>query len=89
VLDLHPDRLSAGQRLRVGFARAVAAEPAVVVVEDDPGQPSCAAAVEVVTEAGTAVLVLAADRSRLPAGVPVHTAVAERMGRHRRAAVSR
>lgn len=84
VLDLHPDRLSPGQRLRAGFARAVAAEPAVVVVEDGPGQPSCDAAVAAVTAAGTAVLVLAAERDRLPAGVPVHTAVGERMGRHRR-----
>lgn len=84
VLDLHPDRLSAGQRLRAGLARAVAAEPAVIVVEDGPGSPPCAAAVAEITADGGAVLVLTGDRDRLPASAVVHAVHCEPSGRHRR-----
>ena len=38
-LDLHPDQLSPAQRLRAGMARALAARPDLVVVEDRAGVP--------------------------------------------------
>lgn len=83
LLDLPAARLSAGQRLRAGLARAYAAGPAAVVVEDRAGLPPCAAAVTAVAAAGLAVLVLTDDRGRLPAdGVAAHEAVPVGAGRH-------
>jgi ABC-type taurine transport system ATPase subunit len=76
LLDLPAGRLSPGQRLRVGLARAVAARPAAVVVEDRAGAPPCAAAAAAVAAAGLAVLVVTDDPDRLPASVAaVHRVV--------------
>lgn len=87
LLDLHPDRLSAGQRQRAGLARAVAAGAAAVVVEDLPTQPPCGDAVTAVAADGIAVLLLSQARSRLPAVAAVHDATAVPVARrHRRPA---
>jgi hypothetical protein len=65
ALTLHPDRLSAAQQLRAGMARALAAEPDLVVVEDRAGMPSCGPAVA--AAAGlVAVLVITDDPARVP-----------------------
>jgi ABC-type nitrate/sulfonate/bicarbonate transport system ATPase subunit len=58
ALRLRPQRLSAEQRLRVAFARALAGQPAAVVVEDRAGQIDCGSTVRAVTAQNVAVLVL-------------------------------
>jgi ABC-type taurine transport system ATPase subunit len=78
LLDLPAGRLSPGQRLRVGLARAVAARPLAVVVEDRAGAPPCAAAVAAVVDAGFAVLVVTDDADRLPpTAAAVHLVVTD------------
>ena len=59
ALDLHPDRLSAAQQLRAGMARAVAARPGLVVVEDRAGVPPCGPAVA--AAAGHVAVVVVTD----------------------------
>lgn len=64
ALELHPDRLSGAQQLRAGMARALAADPGLVIVEDRAGLPPCGPAVA--AAAGrTAVLVIGEDPTRL------------------------
>ncbi|HEX6754493.1 MAG TPA: hypothetical protein VF109_00955 [Mycobacteriales bacterium] len=74
LLDLPAGRLSPGQRLRTGLARAVAADAAAVVVEDRAAAPPCAAAAVAVAGAGLAVVIVTDEPARLPADVPVHRA---------------
>jgi NitT/TauT family transport system ATP-binding protein len=84
ALRLHPDRLSAAQQLRAGMARALAADPALVVVEDRTGMPACWPAVTAAAER-VSVLVITDDRDRVRS-LPERewTAVAlERAGRRR------
>ena len=88
LLGLPAGRLSPAQRLRVGLARAVAARPAAIVVEDRDGGPPCAAAVTALTAAGFAVVVVTDDPARLPAEAVVHRAVPAAAGTHRTAAGS-
>ncbi len=64
ALDLHPDQLSAAQQLRAGMARALAARPDLVVVEDRAGVPPCGPAVAAVA-GRVAVLVITEDLSRV------------------------
>lgn len=64
ALALHPDRLSDAQQLRAGMARALATEPALVVVEDRAGVPSCLPAVAAAAER-VAVLVVTDDPARV------------------------
>jgi putrescine transport system ATP-binding protein len=64
ALELHPDRLSAAQQLRAGMARALAAEPALVVLEDRTGMPPCGPAVAAAAERA-AVLVVTDDLTRV------------------------
>lgn len=64
ALDLHPDRLSAAQQLRAGLARAVAARPDLVVVEDRAGLPPCGPAVAAAADQ-VAVLVVTDDPDRV------------------------
>jgi ABC-type taurine transport system ATPase subunit len=81
ALDLHPDRLSAAQQLRAGMARALAADPDVVVVEDRAGVPPCGPAVAAAADR-VAVLVVTDDLSRVrPVLDRMWTAV--ELGRHR------
>ena len=64
ALDWHPDRLSAPQQLRAGMARALAAEPGLVVVEDRTGAPPCGPVVAAAADR-VAVLVVTDDLSRV------------------------
>ena len=64
ALDRYPDRLSAAQQLRAGLARALAAEPDLVVVEDRAGVPPCGPAVAAAADR-VAVLVVTDDLSRV------------------------
>ncbi|HST66318.1 MAG TPA: hypothetical protein VLM05_14125 [Mycobacteriales bacterium] len=64
ALELHPDRLSAAQQLRAGMARALAGDPAVVVLEDRTGMPPCGPAVAAAAER-VAVLVITDDLARV------------------------
>ena len=64
ALELHPDRLSAAQQLRAGMARALAGDPAVVVLEDRTGMPPCGPAVAAAAER-VAVLIITDDLSRV------------------------
>jgi ABC-type polar amino acid transport system ATPase subunit len=64
ALELHPDRLSAAQQLRAGMARALAGDPAVVVLEDRTGMPPCGPAVAAAAER-VAVVVITDDLSRV------------------------
>ncbi|HEV7658021.1 MAG TPA: hypothetical protein VGP36_25245 [Mycobacteriales bacterium] len=64
ALELHPDRLSAAQQLRAGMARALAGDPAVVVLEDRTSMPRCGPAVAAAAER-VAVLVITDDLARV------------------------
>jgi hypothetical protein len=64
ALELHPDRLSGAQQLRAGMARALAGDPALVVLEDRTGMPPCGPAVAAAAERA-AVLVITDDLSRV------------------------
>jgi ABC-type transporter Mla maintaining outer membrane lipid asymmetry ATPase subunit MlaF len=64
ALELHPDRLSAAQQLRAGMARALAADPDLVVLEDRTGMPPCGPAVAAAADR-VAVLVITDDLSRV------------------------
>jgi putrescine transport system ATP-binding protein len=64
ALELHPDRLSAAQQLRAGMARALAADPDLVVLEDRTGMPPCGPAVAAAADRA-AVLVITDDLSRV------------------------
>lgn len=83
ALRLFPNQLSDAQQLRAGMARALAAEPALVVLEDRAGLPPCGPAVTAAT-GQVAVLVIGEDRARLqPAGDRLWTAVPLGPVRHR------
>jgi hypothetical protein len=83
ALELHPDRLSAAQQLRAGMARALAEDPAVVIVEDRTGMPPCGPAVAAAVERA-AVLVITDDLARVRARPEREwTAVALDRERHR------
>jgi ABC-type taurine transport system ATPase subunit len=64
ALELHPDRLSAAQQLRAGMARALAGDPALVVLEDRTAMPPCGPAVAAAAER-VAVLVITDDQARV------------------------
>jgi putrescine transport system ATP-binding protein len=64
ALELHPDRLSAAQQLRAGMARALAADPDLVVLEDRTGMSPCGPAVAAAADRA-AVLVITDDLSRV------------------------
>ena len=64
ALGLHPDRLSASQQLRAGMARALAADPVAVVLEDRTAMPRCGPAVDAAATRA-AVVVITDDLARV------------------------